>query len=273
MSKIESALLDLGGLDTLAAQNSPVHRLDPRAKVLTTFLFILTVVSFGKYDLAALWPLALYPALLMALGNLPPGYLLGKVLLASPFALLVGLFNPWLDRAPLVQLGALEISGGWVSYGSILLRFALTLSAALALVATTGFNAACLALGRLGAPRVFTVQLMLLYRYIFVLAGEGSRMMRAWALRAPEGRKMPPKVFVSLVGQLLLRALDRAQRIHMAMLCRGFDGEIRLTRPLRLRPADALFVLAWAAFFLAARFCNLPHLLGRAVIGVGGLGQ
>ena len=50
---------------------------------------------------------------------------------------------------------------------------------------------------------------------------KASRMVRAWSLRAVSARKMSPKVFGSLVGQLLLRALDRAQRLHMAMLCRG----------------------------------------------------
>jgi len=268
MSKLESALLDLGGLDALARHQSPIHRLDPRAKALTALAFIVTVVSFGKYDLAGLLPLLAYPVALIVLGDLPPGTLLGKLLLASPFALAIGLVNPLLDRTIQMQLGPLRISGGWISYASILLRFGLTLSAALILIATTGFNSVCLALDRLKAPRALTVQLMLLYRYIFVLAGEGSRMVRAWSMRAGGGRRMSPRVFSSLVGQWLLRALDRAQRLHLAMLCRGFDGEIRQLRPLRFGAPDAVFMLAWTAFFVLARCYNLPQLLGRAVTGI-----
>ncbi|MCX7014830.1 MAG: cobalt ECF transporter T component CbiQ [Candidatus Sumerlaeota bacterium] len=268
MSTIESALLDMGGLDILAAQNTPIHRRDPRAKVLTALAFIVTVVSFSKYDLSGLLPLFLYPVVLVALGNLPPRYLLGKLLLASPFALIIGVFNPLLDRTILLRIGPVGLSGGWISFVSILLRFLLTVSAALILISTTGFNAVCLALTRLKVPHVLTVQLMLLYRYIFVLAEEASRMVRAWSLRAVKSRRMSPKVFSSLVGQLLLRAVDRAQRIHMAMLSRGFDGEIRLIRPLRFGMADALFVLAWTAFFVLARACNLPQLLGQAVLGI-----
>ncbi|MCL5269714.1 MAG: cobalt ECF transporter T component CbiQ [bacterium] len=268
MSKIESALFDLSGLDALALQQSPIHRLDPRAKVLTALAFAITVVSFGKYDLTGPLPLLAYPVVLIVLGDLPPGYLLGKLIIASPFALVVGVFNPLLDRAALTQLGPLNVSGGWISFGSILLRFGLTLLAALILIATTGFNAVCLALTRLRVPRVLTVQLMLLYRYIFVLTGEGARMVRAWSLRAVSERRMPSRIFSSLAGQLLLRALDRAQRIHMAMLSRGFEGEIRPIRPLRLGAADAAFALAWTGFFVLVRFYNIPRLLGRLVTGI-----
>ena len=204
MSAIESALLDLGGLDALALRQTPIHRLDPRAKVLTALAFIVTVVSFGKYDLAGLVPLLVYPVTLIIVGDLPPGYLLGKLLLASPFVLVIGIFNPLIDRTILMQIGPVRISGGWISFASIMLRFGLTLSAALILISTTGFSAVCLALGRLRVPRAFTVQLMLLYRYIFVLAGEASRMVRAWSLRSVNARKMSPRVFSSLVGQLLL---------------------------------------------------------------------
>lgn len=269
MPALESGVLNIGGFDRLAAQDTPIHRRDPRAKVITALLFIITVVSFRKYDLAALMPLFLYPAALIALGNLPPRFLLGKVLLATPFALIIGIFNPVLDRVILMHLGPVGISGGWISYASILLRFLLTLSAALILIATTGFNAICLALAHLKLPQPFTLQCLLLYRYIFVLGEEASRMFNAWRLRAVSNKRMPWTVFSTLIGQLLIRALDRAQRIHMAMLSRGFDGEMHVLRPLKFGLRDLLFVLGWSCFFLFARLCNLPQLLGQAVMGIG----
>ena len=268
MPNLESALLDIGGLDTLAAQDTAIHRLDPRAKVLITAAFIVTVLSFRKYDLSGLMPLFAYPVALIALANLPPRYLLGKMLITSPFALIIGIFNPLLDRAAMLQIGALHISGGWISFASIMLRFALTLSAALILISTTGFNSVCLALMRLGVPRALTVQFLLLYRYIFVLGTEASRMMRALSLRSVHGRRMSFSIFSSLIGQLLLRALDRAQRIHMAMLSRGFDGEIHQIRPLEFRATDAIFMLGWIAFFVVARLYNLPQMLGHIVMGI-----
>ena len=89
---------------------------------------------------------------LIAVGNLPPGYLAKKMLLAAPFAFFIGIFNPLLDRAVMVHLGPLGISGGWVSFASIMLRFVLTVSAALILIAGTGLNAVCLASGEAGSP-------------------------------------------------------------------------------------------------------------------------
>lgn len=267
MAAIDTAIFDLGGLDALAAGGTPVHRLDPRAKLLVALAFIIAVISFGKYDLAGLAPFFVYPVALAALAGLPPRALLVRLLLAAPFVLCVGALNPFFDRAPLLRLGPLAVSGGWVSFASILLRFLLTVSAALILVATTGMAGICAALVRLRVPRVFAVQLALLYRYLFVLLEEGSRLVRAVGLRSGRGGTVPLRVYGSLAGQLLLRALDRAQRVHAAMCCRGFDGEFRLARPPRWRLADTLFLLGWLAFFVAARRYNLPRLLGQAVIG------
>lgn len=267
MPTLTTALANLGELDALASRRTPIHDLDPRAKVLTAFAFMITVVSFGKYNLSGLLPFFIYPVALIALANLPPRALLVRLALAAPFALCVGLFNPVLDRAPLIHLGSWALSGGWVSFASIMLRFLLTLSAALILIATTGMTAVCAALARLRVPRAFTVQLLLLYRYLYVLLDDGTRVLRAHALRSTRGGGIPPRIFASLVGQLLLRSLDRAQRLHVAMLCRGFDGEFHLSRPLRARPADVLFTLGWIAFFILARSCDLPNLLGRAVLG------
>ncbi len=262
MAKIETAFLDLGALDDLAARQTPLHRLDPRAKLVTTMVFILAVVSFGKYEIAALLPFFLFPLALLVAGGLPAGFLLKKLLLVAPFAVLVGIFNPLLDRQALLTLGPLTVSGGWVSFASILLRFLLTVSAALILIASTGFTAVCMALEKLGAPRAFALQLLFLYRYLFVLIDEGARLVRARGLRSFGGRGAGITVLGSLLGQLLLRTLERAQRIHRAMLCRGFDGEIRLLRPLRIGRPEIAFTLGWSALFVALRLYNLPQRLG-----------
>jgi cobalt/nickel transport system permease protein len=262
LAKIESAFFDIGALDTLAGRDTPVHRLDPRAKLLTTLVFVVAVASFGKYEISALLPFFLYPVSLIALGDLPAGYLAKKLLLVAPFAFFIGVFNPLLDREILVALGPIEISGGWISFASILLRFVLTVGAALILIATTSFPGVCMALERLGAPKVFAVQLLLLHRYLFVLVDEGVRLVRARALRSFGKRGMGMTVFGHLAGQLLLRTLERARRIHLAMLCRGFDGDIRMLRPIRIGPPEIVFTLGWSAAFILMRFINLPRLLG-----------
>jgi len=266
MAKIEAAFFDIGALDTLAGGETCIHRLDPRAKVVTTLVFLLCVVSFGKYEISGLLPFIIYPLVLITLGQLPTGFLLKKLLIVAPFAFFIGVFNPILDTDILFHLGPLAISGGWVSFTSILLRFSLTISVALILIATTSFSGVCMALGKLGAPRVFVVQLLLLYRYLFVLVDEGIRMVRARSLRSFGKRGMGMTVFGHMLGQLLLRTLDRAQRIHLAMCCRGFTGEIHLLQHYRLGRAEVFFVLGWSSIFALLRFNNIPQLLGQLIM-------
>lgn len=261
MSNATAGLAQFGLLDALARRRSPVHRLDPRAKLLATLVYIVAVVSFGKYELSALLPFALYPIVLIAAADLPVGWLLKRLLWVSPFAVLLGLFNPLLDREPLVVLGPLALSGGWISFLSILLRFALTVSAALVLIAVTGLESVIAAMQRLGVPAVFTTQLLMLYRYVYVLIEETARVLRARSLRA-FGRRLDIAALGPLAGHLLLRTLDRAERLSQAMSCRGFTGTIHTTRPLRFGLADALFLAGWSALFLLFRLVDVPQAVG-----------
>ena len=269
MGRTCDPFLELATLDALSAGRTAIHRLDPRAKVVTVAAFITVVASFGRYDLSALLPFALFPAVLTALSDTPVRYLLKRVLAALPFVLFVGILNPFLDRQPILTLGGLPLAGGWVSFASILLRFLLTVGTALLLMATTRFEDLCLALERLGLPRVFTLQLAFLYRYAFVLFAEGQRVLRAYRLRA-NGRKVTLGTFASMAAQLLLRTWDRALRIHRAMLARGFTGQFRPAAARAWGPPDTLFTLGWLALFVILRWVDLPRLLGG--LATGGLG-
>jgi cobalt/nickel transport system permease protein len=262
MSRLEAALQDLRALDTLAARDTALTRRDARAKLVVTLGFLVTVVSFDRYRVAALLPLALFPALLAAWGEVPVRTLWRALALAAPFALMVGLFNPLLDSTPMLGLGGLQLSGGWVSFSSIVLRVGLTVSAVVVMVAGTGMHGLCAAMARLGVPSVFTVQLLFLHRYLFVLSGEALRMNTAYRLRAG-ARRLDLALYASLTGQLLLRAFDRAQRVHHAMLARGFDGELRTLSAWRWQRADTLFVAGWFAYFVLVRSIDLPLALGR----------
>jgi cobalt/nickel transport system permease protein len=266
---IETALYDIGRLETLAEKDSIVHRLDARAKLLVTLAFILAVVSFDRYSIGGLLPFFLYPAIIIGLADLPPNYLLRKLLIVSPFVLFIGVFNPILDQEIFLQIGTFGISGGWLSFLSLLIRFSLTVGAALLLIATTGFPAVCAALSKLGVPRILTVQLLLLYRYLFVLIEEGITMIRAHALRSFDRRHLNYRSFTQLLGNLLLRTIDRAQRIHMAMLSRAFTGEIRISRPTGFGGREIVFLLISCSAFVTFRLINLTDLLGRIILEIG----
>jgi cobalt/nickel transport system permease protein len=216
----------IGRLGRLPYGDTFVHRLDPRIKVVATLLFLLTVVSFPPYEVAALIPFFLFPVLLMTLGEIPAWFILRKILFVSPFALLIGIFNPFLDTRTVAVIAGLPISAGWMSFVSILLKFVLTTGAALLLVATTSFPGICHALRRLDFPSLFVSQLLFLYRYLFVLAEEAMRIARARDIRSFGRRGSGVAVFVRLVGVLFLRTVDRAERIYCAMLSRGFQGDL-----------------------------------------------
>jgi cobalt/nickel transport system permease protein len=266
MSRIDAALRELRSLDAMAVRDTPLARIDARAKVIATLAFAVTVVSFDRYAVAALLPLALYPLVLGALGAVPARTVLRKLALAAPFAALVGLFNPLLDRAPMLAIGAVEVSAGWVSFASIVLRFALTVGAALVLIAGTGVHALAAALGQLGAPQAFTMQLLFLYRYAFVLGGEAARMNAARTLRS-FGRPARLSEYGPLAGHLLLRAFDRAQRVHQAMSARGFDGVLRAPRRATWSARDTRFVALWCAYFVFVRWVDPALLIGRVLTG------
>jgi cobalt/nickel transport system permease protein len=267
VNHIHTALRDFDALDALAARPTALSRFDPRAKILVTLGFIVTVVSFDRYTVAALLPFALFPVLMAGLGDISLRMIARKVLTASPFAVMVGLFNPWLDQRPLLAVLGYPVAGGWVSFASILIRFGLTVAAGLVLVASTGLPQICSGLRRLGVPQVFTTQLLFLHRYALVLVGEAARMSLARELRAGSGGALPLKVYASLLGHLLLRALERAQRIYQAMVSRGFDGELRTGQGLAWRSKDSLFLLVCCGSFVLARQVDGVHGLGRLLLG------
>jgi len=267
MGHIETALSRMGGLDEMALRDTPAARLDPRAKVAATLAFVVVVASFGRLDLGRLAPLATFPLIMAPLGDVPWRPILVRLALASPFALAVAILEPFLDRAPVTALGSLTISGGMLAALVIMAKFSLSLCAALLLVATTGFDAVCLALSRLGVPRVLVAQLSLTYRYLFVLCEEASRMVRAHRFRAPDSRHPTPRMAGALLGHLLLRATARAERVHTAMRARGFDGTLPVRRRWHFGRRDVVFAGAVFLLLVATRTLDVPGLVSAALSG------
>ncbi|MHB8090504.1 MAG: cobalt ECF transporter T component CbiQ [Syntrophales bacterium] len=261
----DARYFDIGRLDRLSYGDSFVHRLDPRAKVIATILFLFTVVSFPKYEVAALAPFFLFPALLLTVGAIPVRFMLRKIIIVSPFAFFIGIFNPLLDTQTAVVLFGFSVSAGWLSFLSILLKFALTVSAALLLIATTSFPGICHALRRLGVPALFVSQLLFLYRYLFVLMEEAMRIIRAREMRSFGSHGAGMKMFVRLIGILFLRTMDRAERIYYAMLSRGFRGDIPTLKRSHIALPDLLFLSVMIAYLGVFRFFPVAEELGRVV--------
>lgn len=266
MSRIEAALQDLARLDDLAASHSWLHRIDARAKIVVTLAYVVVVASWPPRAVVELLPLSSYPLVLFLGARLPVGILRRPVLLALLLALAVGAANPLLDREPVrLGTGAL-IAGGWLSLVSVLLRAVLGVAAAMALVATTGIARLAHGLRRLGVPRIAVTQLVFLYRYAFLLGSNAHAMSRARELRGG-GRPLQLAAYGPLLGHLLLRTLDRAERIHQAMCCRGFRGDIPIGSESRFGWNDWLFLAGWCGFLVLVRGSWFVDRLGGLVWG------
>jgi len=265
VNSIALSLASVRLLESLSRGDSLVHALRPLAKLVATFLFLVAIASTGPREVVGLLPFALYPALVLALSDLPAAPIAARLAAVSPFVIFIGALNPLFDRE-LVSFGGAMIAGGWLVFASIAIKCALAIWAALLLVATTGMDGLGEAMRALRLPRVFVLQTLLAYRYVSLLMEELASSLRAHELRSPGGRGVGKRARGSLPGRLLVRTYDRGVRVHDAMLLRGFDGEYRTGRPRALRAVDVAYLAAWTAFFAAARFVDLPGALGAFVM-------
>lgn len=266
MGTVNRAMEALWRMEALTDRDTPIHRRHPLCHLVVTLGYIVVLSSFGKYELDALLPFLFYPLAVMALGELPVGYLLRQGLPALPIVFFLGAFNPVLDHSTVILLGH-RVSAGWLSLSSLIARGALSVTAALALAGVAGMTGISRALRLLRVPQILVTQLLFTYRYLFVLGGEAERMWLAYSLRAPGQRGVAFRQWGSFAGQWLLRSLGRAEHIHAAMLCRGFTGEMPAPAPRPFGWADGLYIAGWIALFLAARAVNLPLLLGTLLTG------
>ena len=264
MERISRQLFTIGDMDRESHRKTAVHLLDPRMKLIVTICFIIAVVSFGKYEVAALLPFFLFPVMIMAITGIPFLFIARKVLVVLPFVFFVAIFNPIFDTKILFHFYGIPVSGGWLSFVSVILRFVLTVSMALLLLATTGISKVCLALEKLYVPNIFVVQLLFLYRYIFVLMDEGVRMVRAREARVYNNGP-GVVVYANMLGTLLIRSIDRAQRVYSAMENRGFDGTVRQLEKLNFKKRDFMIMIILIISFIFLRIYNIPVILGDII--------
>lgn len=266
--------MHLHALDTYLPGDSPVHRLDPRVKLVLTVLFILTAaltpdrawLTFGALEV-----LILAAILISRVGF---GRVQKRSALALPFLLAaltvvfarpgeVGQGQP--QGFPLPGTPWMISEAGLWRFLSIAARSYLSVQAAVLLAATTPFPDLLWGMRALKAPRILVAVGGFLYRYLFVLADEARRMLQAREARSVVsgggrgGRNVAwrARVTGAMAGTLFLRAYERSERIWAAMVARGYDGEVRVLSAPALRPADwrtgILGGLVLALILVAAR--------------------
>ena len=266
MDKLSQAQHELREMDALAAGDSPIHRLNPLCKLLVTVFYIITVVSFPKYDFSGLVVMVLYPVLLFQAAGISVGLCFYKLRVVLPLVCAVGLANPFLDHAPLLRLGSMTSTGGFVSMLTLMMKGVFSLMASFLLIATTRMDAICGALRKLHVPELIPTLLLLTYRYIGVMIEQASVMSQAYKLRAPGQKGIHISAWGSFLGQLLLRSMDRAEELYHSMLLRGFRGEFFYASVPPCRWSGVVFTALCLAAMVLARCFDLPQLLGSLFV-------
>ena len=265
MDKTRKALIELREMDELSARSSPILALSPLAKLLAAVSYIAVVMSFDKYALSALAVFVLYPILLFQLSGIPVRTCFYKLRIVLPLVLAVGLFNPLFDRAPVLTLGTVAVSGGVLSMLTLMLKGTLCLMVSFLLMATTPVDALCAALRKLHLPSMLVTLFLLTYRYIGVMTAQVQIMTEAYHLRAPGQKGIHHSAWGSFLGQLLLRSMDRAEELYSSMLLRGFSGEFPYARA-SVRAQDLWYPALCTAVFMLLRVYDVPSLIGSLFV-------
>ena len=254
MSKLSGAYYEIHHMEQLANEDQWVNHIHPLVKLVLTVLYIATVVSVNKYDLPGILILGVYPIAVFILGEISFTDSVKRVRLILPLVCIVGIFNPFFDRQLLFTIGNVPITTGVISMLTLILKGIYTVFATYLLIATTTIEKICYAMRLVHLPSILVTQILLTYRYISVLLKEANTIMQAYSLRAPNQKGVHFKVWGSLVGQLLLRSVDRADNVYSSMMLRGYQGEFRYARQEKCAGKDYAYLLIWLAIFFILRY-------------------
>jgi cobalt/nickel transport system permease protein len=244
-------------LDQLARLDSPVHRLEARAKLIGALGLVLAAVQLPS---ERTWPFAVYLSLaagLVVLARLPLGPVLKRAAVFGPFVLTAVVLLPFTRTgdgtvSAVIPIGPLEVHlyrAGLLAAKGVLLKSLISALSMVLLVSTTPFSGLLRAMEQLRFPRLLLAVMAFLYRYLFLLLGEFLRLLRAARSRNWEAGPLPVRLRAigAIAGSLFLRTYSRAERVYTAMLARGFDGRFR---PLTESSLAARDVAALAVFLI-----------------------
>ncbi len=237
-------------LESLTYLCSPVHSLDPRTKICCSAALILVVVLTAPQRLAEFMGLVGVLLLVAIAAGLPLLRILARSALVLPFAGTIAALAPLRgDIGALTPTGLAEsyAGGGWILAWGIMSTAWLSALTLVLLASTTTPALLFKALRALKVPDVLVVMLSFLYRYSDALREQVVSMRRALASRGWEVSGMRRlRLFGNLAGHMFIRAYERGERVHSAMVSRGFDGTLPTAEGLSFRAADMLAITVTA---------------------------
>jgi len=205
--------------------HSPVHTAPAHLKVLALLGFVLVVVATPRDWFPAYAVYLAVIAAVVALSTVPPTYILKRLVVEVPFVLFAVLL-PFVAHGPQVEvLGVSMSESGLMSAWALLAKGTLGVLASLTLAATTEPQALLAGLERLRMPTLLVQIMGFMVRYLEVVTSELQRMKvaresRGFTARNP--RHWP--VIARSAGALFIRSYERGERVHLAMISRGYAG-------------------------------------------------
>ncbi|MCD4534009.1 cobalt ECF transporter T component CbiQ [Nocardioides sp. cx-169] len=207
--------------------HSAVHRAPAHVKVLALVAFMLTVVATprGWYPVFAGYLLVVLAVILLS--RVPLLYVVRRMVIEVPFVVFAVLV-PFIATGPRVEVLGLSVSeSGLVAAWGLLAKGTLGVMASLTLAATTEPTDVLVGLRRLHVPDLVVQIMGFMIRYLDVVTADLGRMMVSMRSRGMDPRS--PRSWPTLartLGALFIRSYERGERVHLAMLSRGYTGRL-----------------------------------------------
>ncbi len=227
-----------------------IHGLDPRIRIIVAALFSVVVAT--STNLLALIPALAVSLFLIVLTKLSTRKVFYRLLLVNGLILFLWLLLPFTFKGEqLFTIGPLVGTKEGVMYASqITVKCNAILLAMIALLATIPVSTLGHAMNQLYFPEKLIHLFLFTYRYIHVIFQEYHRLINAMKIRGfiPQTNLHTYRSYAYLVGMLLVKSYDRAERVHKAMLCRGFSGKYFTLSRFSIKIGDIFYL----SFMLAA---------------------
>jgi cobalt/nickel transport system permease protein len=229
--------------------DSLLHQADPRVKIVLACALACAVAPGRSLEGALA---ALGAGLVLAgAARLPLGSVARRLLVVNGFTAFLWLVLPFTwPGDPAWALGPLTATRQGLAQALLVtLKCNALLLALLALVSTSRIADLGDALRRLRVPDKACCLLLFTFRYVHVVADEYQRLARAARMRGfvPGNNLHTYRTYAHLLGMILVRSADRAERVRQAMALRGFQGRFHPLRPMGGGKADPWLLLAGLA--------------------------
>ncbi len=266
-------MVTLTDIERESYKNSPVHRLDPRIKLLFALVVIIYAVGLPRIhenNVPRLLSVEAYLIFLVLFAGLDPRYFILRILAVLPFGLGIILFQPFLKHSfvesytpyPLSLPLGLSITYEGLAFGtSLLLKFLVCITAVILLSSTTRLRDQVVAADRLGIPREFTLLLSMMVRYLFLFwvvlkrikIAQQTRLFNIWNKEVP--RKWVIEQVGNSISSIFIRSYEQGERTYISMLCRGYgSGHEKSYYRTKIRTVDIFFLLLSFSCILLIHF-------------------